>query len=172
MTTEDESGASRRGGSGNGGSGFDAALARRRIEALKHLDGALMPILHDLQATFGHVDPAAEPIIAEVLNLTRAEVHGVLTFYHDFRRAPAGRRVLRLCRAEACQSAGGEALAARAERALGVATGGTTGDGAVTLEAVYCLGLCAVAPSAILDGRVVGRLDEAGIDALVAEARA
>ena len=172
MKDVNESGASRRNGSGNGRSAFDADLARRRIEALKHLDGPLLPVLHDLQATFGHVDPAAEPLIAEILNITRAEVHGVVTFYHDFRRAPAGRHTLRLCRAEACQSAGGEGLAARAEAALGIASGETTRDGALTLGAVYCLGLCAVAPSAMLDGRVVGRLDEASLDALLDEARA
>ncbi len=146
-------------------------VARQKIEALKGLDGALLPILHALQAEFGYIDPAAEPMIADALNLTRAEVHGVVTFYHDFRRLPAGTHVLKLCRAEACQAAGGEALAARAEAALGVATGATTADGAATLEAVYCLGLCALAPSAMLDGRVVGRLDEARLDQLIAEAR-
>ena len=108
------------------------------------------------------------PIVADVLNLTRAEVHGVVSFYHDFRRDPAGRHVVRLCRAEACQATGGEALAARAEAALGIATGATTADGRVTLEAVYCLGLCAVAPSAMIDGRLVGRLDEGTLDRLLA----
>lgn len=150
---------------------FDADRARTTIVGLKHLDGALMPILHALQAEFGYVDERAEPLVAEVLNLTRAEVHGVVTFYHDFRRKPAGLHVLRLCRAEACQSAGGEALAARAESALGIASGNTTADGQVTLEAVYCLGLCAVAPSAMIDGRVVGRLDDGRLDALIAGAR-
>jgi len=111
------------------------------------------------------------PIIAEALNLSRAEVHGVVTFYHDFKSEPRGRHVLKLCRAEACQAAGGDALAARAEAALGVTIGGTTPDRRVTLEPVYCLGLCATAPSAMLDGRVVGRLDETRLDALVAEAQ-
>ncbi|MEQ9691644.1 MAG: formate dehydrogenase subunit gamma [Bauldia litoralis] len=148
---------------------FDADAVRTRAEALKHLDGALMPILHDLQETYGYIDEAALPIIADVLNLTRAEVHGVVTFYHDFRRMPAGRHVVRLCRAEACQATGGEALAARAEQRLGIATGGTTADGRVTLEAVYCLGLCAVAPSAMIDGRLIGRLDEAALDGLLAD---
>ena len=150
---------------------FEPELARRRAEAMKHLDGALMPILRALQAEFGYIDEAAVPIVADVLNLSRAEVHGVVSFYHDFRRAPAGRHVIRLCRAEACQAAGGEALAARAEAALGVETGATTGDGAVTLEAVYCLGLCAVAPSALVDGRVVGRLDEARLNAMLDDLR-
>jgi formate dehydrogenase subunit gamma len=131
----------------------------------------MLPILHALQEAFGYVDEKAEPIIAEVLNVTRAEVHGVVTFYHDFRRKPAGAHTLKLCRAEACQSMGGEALATRAEAALGVASGETTSDGKVTLEAVYCLGLCALAPSAMIDRRVVGRLDEKRLDSLIAEAR-
>jgi formate dehydrogenase subunit gamma len=101
--------------------------------------------------------------------VTRAEVHGVVTFYHDFRREPAGRHVLKLCRAEACQAAGGDALAARAEAKLGLALASTSPDGHVTLEPVYCLGLCATAPSAMLDGRVVGRLNDARLDALLAE---
>jgi len=150
---------------------FDPEIAAERIDALMHLEGPLMPILHDLQATFGCIPEAAERLIAAKLNLTRAEVHGVVTFYHDFRRKPAGAHTLKLCRAEACQSAGGEALARRAETALGVKSGETTGDGQVTLEAVYCLGLCAIAPSAMIDGRVVGRLDEERIDALIEEAR-
>ncbi len=148
---------------------FNPDRVRSRAEALKHLDGALMPILQDLQAEYGYIDEAAVPIVADVLNLTRAEVHGVVSFYHDFRRKPAGRHVVRLCRAEACQATGGDGLAARAEAALGIETGTTTADGRVTLEAVYCLGLCAVAPSAMVDGRLVGRLDEAGLDALLAD---
>jgi formate dehydrogenase subunit gamma len=150
---------------------WNAAAAQSVIDALKGLDGALMPILRALQAEFGYIDRAAEPMLAAALNITRAEVHGVVTFYHDFRREPPGVRTLRLCRAEACQAAGGEALAKRAERELGVAPGETTPDGQVTLSDVYCLGLCAVAPSAMIDERVVGRLDEAGLDALIAEAR-
>ena len=150
---------------------FDAD--RARAIAIEHRDrpGAMLPILHALQEAFGYVDEKAEPIIAEVLNVTRAEVHGVVTFYHDFRRKPAGAHTLKLCRAEACQSMGGEALAARAEAALGVAPGETTADGKVTLEAVYCLGLCALAPSAMIDRRVVGRLDAKRLDGLIAEAR-
>ena len=150
---------------------WDPEIAAERIDAFLHLEGPLMPILHDLQAAFGSIPEAAERLIAQKLNLTRAEVHGVVTFYHDFRRKPAGAHTLKLCRAEACQSAGGEALARRAETALGVKSGETTGDGQVTLEAVYCLGLCAIAPSAMIDGRVVGRLDEERIDALIEEAR-
>jgi formate dehydrogenase subunit gamma len=134
-------------------------------------EGATLPILHALQEAFGYVPEPAIPMVAAALNLSRAEVYGVFTFYHDFRKAPAGRHVLKLCRAEACQAAGGDALAARAEKRLGIAIGNTTADERVTLEPIYCLGLCATAPSAMLDGRLIGRLDEARLDALVAEAQ-
>ena len=133
------------------------------------LEGATLVILHALQEAFGYVPEPAIPMIASALNLSRAEVHGVFTFYHDFRHKPAGRHVLKLCRAEACQAAGGDALAARAEQKLGIALGNTTADKRLTLEPIYCLGLCATAPSAMLDGRLIGRLDEARIDAIVAE---
>jgi formate dehydrogenase subunit gamma len=132
-------------------------------------EGALLPILHDLQAAFGHIPDVAVPIVAEALNLSRAEVHGVVTFYHDFRQTPAGRYVVKLCRAEACQAAGGDALAARAEAKRGVAMGDTSADGRVSLEPAYCLGLCATAPSAMVNGRVVGRLDKQRLDAMLAE---
>jgi formate dehydrogenase subunit gamma len=134
-------------------------------------EGATLVILHALQEAFGYVPEPSIPMVASALNLSRAEVHGVFTFYHDFRHQPAGRHVLKLCRAEACQAAGGDALAARAEAKLGISLGHTTADERVTLEPIYCLGLCATAPSAMLDGRVVGRLDEARLDALVAEAQ-
>lgn len=134
-------------------------------------EGATLVILHALQEAFGYVPQAAIPMVAQALNLSRAEVHGVFTFYHDFRHKPAGRHVLKLCRAEACQAAGGDALAARAEAKLGVSLGHTTADESVTLEPIYCLGLCSTAPSAMLDGRLVGRLDEKRLDALVAEAQ-
>ena len=135
------------------------------------VDGALLPILHALQDEFGYVDEAAEPLIAAALNRSRAEIHGVVTFYHDFRHAPAGRHVLKLCRAEACQAAGGDALCAQAEARLGIAMGTTAADGSVTLEPVYCLGLCATAPSAMIDGRLVGRLDRRRLDAVLAQAQ-
>ncbi len=128
--------------------------------------------MHALQETFGCVPEDAVPLIAEALNLSRAEIHGSVTFYHDFRKAPAGRRVLKLCRAESCQAAGGDALAARAEAKLGVAMGETTLDNRVTLEPVYCLGLCHSSPAAMLDKHVFGMLDEAKLDALVKEAQA
>ena len=132
-------------------------------------DGATLVILHALQEAFGYVPEAAIPMVASALNLSRAEVHGVVTFYHDFCDKPAGRHVLKLCRAEACQAAGGDALAERAEAMLGIALGSTTADQRLTLEPIYCLGLCATAPSAMLDGRLIGRLDAARIDAIVAE---
>src|ERR1700754_1872365 len=135
------------------------------------LEGATLVILHALQEAFGYVPEPAIPMIAQALNLSRAEVHGVFTFYHDFRHNPAGRHVLKLCRAEACQAAGGDALAARAESKLAVSPGNTTADDRVTPEPVYFLGLCATAPSAMLDRRLVGRLDEKRLDALVAEAQ-
>jgi len=135
------------------------------------IEGATLVILHALQQAFGYIAEPAIAMVASALNLSRAEVYGVFTFYHDFRKKPAGRHVLKLCRAEACQAAGGDALAARAEAKLGIVLGETTADDQVTLEPTYCLGLCATAPSAMLDGRVIGRLDEAHLDALVAEAQ-
>jgi formate dehydrogenase subunit gamma len=150
---------------------WEAARAAEIVAEFAHQDGATLVILHALQEAFGYVPEPTIPMIAEALNLSRAEVHGVFTFYHEFRKQPAGRHVLKLCRAEACQAAGGDALAARAEQKLGVSIGKTSADGAVTLEPIYCLGLCATAPSAMIDGRVVGRLDAAKLDALVAEAQ-
>lgn len=139
------------------------------VTAHQGMEGPLLPILHEVQAAFGHVPQAALPQIAEALRMTRAEVHGVMTFYHDFRAAPAGKHVLKLCRAEACQSMGADRVAAHAQARLGVDWHETTPDGRVTLEPVYCLGLCACAPAAMVNGRVVGRVDEARVDALIAE---
>ena len=150
---------------------WNATRGSEIIAQHTHLEGAALVILHALQEAFGYVPEPAIPMIASALNLSRAEVHGVFTFYHDFRREPAGRHVLKLCRAEACQAAGGDVITARAEAKLGIGIGNTTADNRVTLEPIYCLGLCATAPSAMLDGRVVGRLNEARIDALIAEAQ-
>jgi formate dehydrogenase subunit gamma len=150
---------------------WSATRAAEIIAAHSHCEGPLLPILRGLQEEFGYIDRAAEPLIAHALNVSRAEVHGVVTFYHDFRREPPGRHVLKLCRAEACQAAGGDALAAHAQARLAVSMGSTTPDGSVTLEPVYCLGLCATAPSAMLNGRVVGRLDQSRLDALLCEAQ-
>jgi formate dehydrogenase subunit gamma len=137
------------------------------IAAHRMVEGATLPLLHAIQEEFGFVPEGVVPMIAEALNLSRAEVHGVVTFYHDFRRMPPGRHVLKLCRAEACQSMGGDALAAHAQARLHVGWGETSADGAATLEPVFCLGLCACAPAAMIDGRVVGRLDQTRLDALL-----
>jgi len=150
---------------------WDTDRATAIIRSYQEREGATLLILQALQDAFGYVPETAIPMVAHALNLSRAEVHGVFTFYHDLRSEPAGRRVLKLCRAEACQAAGCAALIARAEKRLGISIGETTSDRSVTLEPVYCLGLCATAPSAMLDGRVVGRLDEARLDTLLAEAR-
>lgn len=134
--------------------------SRDIVHDRKHIEGPMLPILHALQAEFGYVPDIAKQVIADELNLSRAEVHGVVTFYPDFRDHPGGRHVLKICRAEACQSMGSDDLADRARRLLGVDFHQTTPDDAVTLEPVYCLGLCACAPAAMLDGEVYGRVDE------------
>lgn len=142
---------------------MDAEIASRTeaiVGRLKPLEGPLLPILHDVQKEFGYVPKAALPVIANGLNLSRAEVHGVVSFYHDYREEPAGRHVIKMCRAEACQSMGGDELGEQLLGLLGVDWHGTSGDGAVTIEPVYCLGLCACAPAAMVDGQVIGRLDE------------
>jgi formate dehydrogenase subunit gamma len=150
---------------------WDAERAQEIIEAHCHLEGAALPILHALQHEFGYVDREAVPMVAQALNLSRAEMHGVVSFYHDFREAPAGRHVLKLCRAEACQSMGADALADRARELLRVGWHEATADGRVTLEPVFCLGLCACAPAAMLDNRVVGALDDARLSALIDQVR-
>jgi formate dehydrogenase subunit gamma len=131
----------------------------------------LLPILHDVQAAFGMVPQEVLPQIAKAMNISKAEVHGVVTFYHDFREHRAGAHVVKLCRAEACQAVGADRVSAHARAVLGVDWHGTTVDGQVTLEPVFCLGLCACGPAALVDGRVVGRVDEARFDALVAGVR-
>lgn len=148
-----------------------AAQTRVIVDGVKGLEGPLLPILHEIQEEFGYVPQESLPVIADALNLSNAEVHGVVTFYHDYRREPAGRHVLKVCQAEACQSMGSDAAADRIKRLLGIGFHETTLDGAVTLEPVYCLGLCACAPAAMLDGEVIGRLDADTIDEIVAEVR-
>ncbi|MDE2197881.1 MAG: formate dehydrogenase subunit gamma [Rhodospirillales bacterium] len=133
--------------------------------------GAALPMLHAVQDAFGHIPAAAVPMMAAALNITRAEMHGIVTFYHDFRDAPPGRRVLRLCRAEACQAMGAAAQSEALLRRLGIGWGETTADGALTVEAAYCLGLCACAPAALLDGAPLGRLDAAMLDAALGAPR-
>ena len=136
------------------------------LNAHKGMEGPLLPILHAIQADFGYVPQAALPVIAKDLNLSRAEVHGVMSFYHDFRAEPAGRHVLKLCRAEACQAVGAEGVAAHACEKLGLDWHETGSDGRVTLEPVFCLGLCASGPAGMVDGKLVARLDQ-----LIAEVR-
>ena len=133
------------------------------------LEGPLLPILHAVQAEFGHIPQEALPVIAKGLNISKADVHGVMSFYHDFRVEKAGAHVLKLCRAEACQAMGADVLAAHTKQSLGIDWQGTTADGRVTLEPVFCLGLCACGPAAMVDGRVIGRVDAARVDALLAE---
>jgi formate dehydrogenase subunit gamma len=149
---------------------WSEARAAEIIAAHVALDGASMPMLHALQAAFGCVPTAVVPMIAEALNLSRADVHGIVSFYHEFRSHPPGRHILRLCRAEACQALGADALATRLRDRLEVDWHGTTRDGAVTLEPVFCLGLCAIGPAALLDGRPLGRLDPARIEAELTDA--
>lgn len=155
---------------------LDVTETSQRIEdilaAHDGMEGSLLPILHAIQAAFGHVPQDALPIIAKRLNQTRAEIHGVMSFYHDFREKPAGQHVLKLCRAEACQAMGADRVAAHAQKALGIDFHQTTKDGKVTLEPIFCLGLCACAPAAMVDGRLLGRVDEAAVDAILAEVRA
>ena len=154
--------------------GFEPWTRERGAEIIAResgREGATLPILHALQDAFGYIHAEAIPMIAETLNMTRADVHGVVSFYHDFRREPPGRHVLLLCRAEACQSLGADALAEHVRQRLGVDWHDTTSDGAVTLEPVFCLGLCAVGPSAMLDGAPLGRLDNARIDSALERAR-
>ena len=135
-------------------------------------EGPLLPILHDLQAEHGCVPAAAVPVIAEALNLSRAEVHGTISFYHDFRPEPAPLPVLKQCRAEACQARGARVLEAHAKHVLGIDFGATTRDGAVTLEAVYCLGNCACGPSLLVDGdELHANVTPARFDALLAQWR-
>jgi formate dehydrogenase subunit gamma len=150
---------------------FDRDTAAGIIAGLSHLEGAMLPVLRALQERFGYIDEQVIPLVAEALNLSRAEVHGVVTFYHDFRRRPAGRHVLRICRAEACQSMGCEALVEHLAAEHGLSMGETTPDGRLTVEAVYCLGNCALSPAALLDDDLVGRVDRDTLDGLVAQAR-
>ncbi len=140
-------------------------------ERLKALPGALLPILHAVQEALGWIPKEAVPVIAGQLNLSLAEVHGVVSFYHYFRTQPSGRHVVHLCRAEACQAVGAVALEAHAKAHLGVDFHATTGDGALTLEPVYCLGNCALGPSVMIDNTLYGRVSAQRFDALVAGAR-
>lgn len=150
---------------------WDVERAHVIIDSHRSLRGALLPILHALQEEFGYIDDGAVPLLAESLNLSQAEIHGVVSFYHDFRRSRPGRHVIKVCVAEACQARGSESLVAGLADRLGVALGETDTAGAFTLEAVYCLGNCALGPSALVDDRLVGRLTPSRVDAILAVAR-
>lgn len=136
--------------------------------ALKDTPGALLPILHEVQDRFGYIPPASVPLIAKALNLSIAEVHGVVSFYHDFRSEPPGRNTIRLCRAESCQAMGAVALAEHVKQRLAIDFGQTSADGAFTLEPVYCLGNCACSPAITVNGELYGRVTAERFDRVVA----
>jgi formate dehydrogenase subunit gamma len=150
---------------------MDIVRARERIRELEHLPGALLPMLHALQEEFGYIDDAAIPLLAETLNISRAEVHGVISFYHDFRRTPPGRHILHICRAESCQAMGCNPLIEHVENRLGIKLGETTADRNFTVVPVYCLGNCALSPAIMLDGQPYGRVSAGVADALIENAR-
>ena len=152
-----------------------SALDEQRILGIvarhRDRDGPLIEVLHEVQETFGCIPSGSVAVIARGLNLSRAEVHGVVSFYHHFRTRPPGRHVLQICRAEACQAMGADALLSHAELRLGCASHSTTSDGSFSLEPVYCLGLCASSPALMLDGEPHGRVSARGLDVLIAQAR-
>jgi formate dehydrogenase subunit gamma len=150
---------------------WDPELAAKRIQELAATPGALLPVLHSLQEEFGYIDEAAVPVIARSLNISQAEVQGTISFYHDFRRERPGRSVLKICRAEACQSMGCDKLIGHIEKRLGIGLGSTTPDGTITFEQVFCNGLCATAPSLLFDGRPYGRVTPQVADALIDSVR-
>ena len=145
---------------------------RRIIDQCKGRPGPLLELLHGIQAELGFIPQAAVPVVAEGLNLSRAEVHGVVSFYHFFRHERPGRTTVSLCQAEACQSLGAAALADHVRRRLGVGFNETTADGRYSLEPVYCLGNCACSPAAMIGGQLHGRLTPERFDALIAEGAA
>lgn len=142
---------------------------RRILAQMKSRPGPLLEVLHGIQDDLGFIPAAAVPLIAEELNLSRAEVHGVISFYHHFRSAPPGRHIVQVCRAESCQAMGAERLAEHAADRLGVELEQTTGDGAFSLQSVYCLGLCACSPAIMVDGHVYGRVTAERFDQVIAE---
>ena len=149
----------------------DIDTVKNIIDARKAMPGAMLPILHGIQDALGYIPSDSVPLIASGLNVSRAEVHGVVTFYHHFRQTPAGRHTVQICRAEACQAVGAERLAVHAKQVLGCDFHQTAADGAVTLEAVYCLGQCAVGPAIMIDGDLHARVSSAKFDALLAAKR-
>jgi len=148
------------------------ATVRRVVAEHRERPGPLLEILHAIQAAFGYVPAGAVPVVAEELNISRAEVHGVVTFYHFFRRTPPGAHTVSLCQAESCQSMGAAVLADHAQKRLGIEFHQTTADGRFSLEPIYCLGNCACSPAAMIDGRLYGRVTPEAFDALIAEGSA
>ncbi|MFF7449053.1 MULTISPECIES: formate dehydrogenase subunit gamma [unclassified Streptomyces] len=142
------------------------SVVRRVVADHQGQRGALLPVLHAVQAELGHVPQEAVPVLADELNLSRADVHGVVTFYHDFRREPAGRTTVRICRAEACQALGADRLVSYTREA-GLTLGETSADGAVTVEQVFCLGNCALGPAVEADGRLYGRVSPARLGSIL-----
>ena len=150
---------------------WDSERAAALIRELQHLPGALLPMLHALQEEFGYIDKETFPMLADVLNISRAEVVGVVRFYHDFKEERVGRHMLKVCRAESCQAMGCDTVIGHIQNELGIELGETTADGALMVEAVYCLGNCALSPAAMLDNRLHGRVSAAKADTLIASAR-
>ena len=152
---------------GNPPPAFDRGAVEAVIVQRKAMPGAMLPILHGVQEKIGYIPPEAVQLIADELNVSRAEVHGVITYYHYFRQTPPGRHVVQICRAEACQAVGGEALAAHAKAALGCDFHETTADGAFSLESVYCLGQCACGPAVMMGDELHARVSPGKLDRLL-----
>lgn len=155
-----------------GGAGHVRERLAPLLERWKGVPGGLMPLLHDAQAEFGYVPPEAIPAIARAFDLSRAEVHGVVTFYHDFRLTPPPRHRIQICQAESCQAMGSRALTAHVESRLGCDVGEERADGMWSVEPIYCLGLCAMSPSLMLDGEVHARVTAERVDQIIADSEA
>jgi formate dehydrogenase subunit gamma len=154
-----------------GRTAFDVDLAQALVDRKRDAPGATLPILHDLMDEFGYIDDDAIPLVAEALNISKAETLGVISFYHDFRRSPVDGRVLKLCRAESCQAMGCEDLVCHLRVRHGIEADGADESSDLHVKSVYCLGNCALSPAALLDGEPIGRLDRDRIDAIVAGAQ-
>ena len=153
------------------GAAFDIELARQLIDRKRSTPGAALPMLHDLQHQFGYIDDEAVVLLANALNISKAEALGVVSFYHDFRRSPLDARVLKMCRAKSCQSMGCEDLVAHLASRHGIVVDNCRAGAGLHVETVYCLGNCALSPAALIDGEPVGRLDRDRLDAIVASAQ-
>ncbi|MGH7924490.1 MAG: formate dehydrogenase subunit gamma [Candidatus Binatus sp.] len=153
----------------NGESAYDARMIDEIVAGLADKPGTLMLVLHAVQERLGYIPPEAVPAIARALNLSRAEVHGVITFYHDFRTEPPGRKIIRVCRAESCQAMGAVALAAHIQARLGIDFGQTSGNGDFTFEPVYCLGNCACSPAIVVGDELYGRVNPERFDQIFSD---